>query len=151
MKKSVLNTTSVIFAILAFVSLFMPIFGTKSSTNSLFGENGASLFKLTALSDSALSVIFMIIGIVALVACVVLIVCVFMGKNKSIANVKSIISIVLIVLAIVMIILGIVYVGQLKDASILGIVSYSFLSGAITLIACTLIAGVSGLLSKYAK
>ena len=151
MKKSVMNTISVIFSILAFVSLLMPMFGMKSSTDNLLGESGASLFKLTALSDSALSVVLMIIGIVALVACVVLVVCVFMGKNKTLNKVKSIISIVLIVLAVAMIILGIVYVGQLKDASIFGVVTYSFLTGAVTLIASTLIAGVSGLLSKFAK
>ena len=151
MKKSVMNTTSVIFSILAFLSLLMPMFGVKSSSDNLFGESGASLFKLTALSDSALSVVLMIMGIVALVACAILVVCVFMGKNKALNKVKSIISIVLIALAVVMIILGIVYVGQLKDSSIFGAVTYSFLTGAVALIASTMIAGISGLLSKFAK
>ena len=151
MKKCALNTVAVIFSILGFASLLMPMYGTQTEiTDGISTISGANLFNLTALSDNALSTVIMIIGIIALVASAVLIVTSILGNNKSIAMVKNICAIALVILGIVLLILSIVYVGQLNEEALI-LKNNVILMGAITLFVSNIIAGLSALLSKYLK
>lgn len=149
MKKLVLSTISVVFAVLGFSSLLLPMIGTSHSEDGVISLIGMDLFHLGELSDSALTTIIMIVGIVILVLSALLVVCSLI-KNKTLLQVKTISSILLIIFGVLLLILAIAFVGDLNSGAI-SLANYAILPGIIDLVICSVIAGTSALLSKLLK